>query len=102
MNIYIGGPNICKVGGLPRKECKNLICRSCGIRVLKFDGYEWDEDKINYLFFRSNFGDFERLKKGMLYSPEKSVYSCGCKGVTVKNGLKIESYEDWNCTGCPI
>lgn len=102
MNIYIGTKDNCRVGGLQRNECKNLLCQDCGIRVIKFDGYSWKEDQISYLFFRANFGDFDRLKQGMSNSSNSSVFSCGCKGVTITKGTKLDSSDSWKCTGCPL
>lgn len=89
-----------RVDGFMKTACKNLRCNSCGIVVHKFKGYRWNEDVINYQFFRTNFGDFKRLEPGMIKDSESAVYSCGCKGVSVKEGIKQEQGNPWFCTGC--
>ena len=88
-----------RIEGFLKNACKSLRCNSCGIVVHKFKGYKWNPDIINYLFFRTNFGDFKRLEAGMIKDAESSVYSCGCKGDTVKEPVRQELGNPWFCTG---
>lgn len=102
MTSYLGPTQTFRVNGLNRKECNSLLCADCGIRVSKFEGYEWDEAKTSYLFFRANFGDFQRLKEALISSTEAAAYSCGCKGYSVVEGEPMPEGYRWKCTGCDM
>ena len=87
--------------GFERKDCENMLCRDCGLRIHKIPGYIWDESKISYLFFRTNFGDTSRLAQALIRRAESAAYSCGCKGCSVSGSYApLGSEFQWKCTGC--
>jgi hypothetical protein len=102
MTSYLGPGKNFRVSGFNRTECQSLLCADCGIRVSKFNGYQWIEEKISYLFFRANFGDFDRLRDALDVNPEAAAYSCGCKGYSVDQGEPMPEGYRWKCTGCDL
>ena len=48
------------VDGFKKKACTAMRCRDCGILIFKVKGYKINEKVCNYLFYRTNFGDFNR------------------------------------------
>ena len=102
MTSYLGPTSTFRVNGLSRKECQSLLCADCGIRVCKSEGFRWDDDKTSYLFFRANFGDFQRLKDGLVGDQGSAAYSCGCKGHSSDQGEPMPDGFRWKCTGCDM
>lgn len=77
------------------------MCKSCDIKVYKFENYKWNDKVINYLFFRSNFGNINNLKKGLILDNDCVSFGCGCKGLTVNKPKFLEDFKDfnWFCLG---
>ena len=96
----MGAGDSFRVNGLLRRACPSLICTDCNIRVVKWDGFKWDYNITDYLFFRAGFGDFEKLSKGLVSSPSSVAYSCACKGYYVSLGEPVPNGYNWKCTGC--
>lgn len=102
MASYLGPGKAFRVGGFNRKDCQSMLCADCGIRVSKFEGFQWEDEKTSYLFFRANFGDFDRLRDAMIPDPNSAAYSCGCKGHWVCEGEAMPDGFRWKCTGCDL
>lgn len=54
------------------RACDRLRCTSCDLHVIFFDDYSW-HSRSDYLFFRNNVPDFERLKKNLVRKQGKSI-----------------------------
>jgi hypothetical protein len=102
MNSYLGVGASFKVNGMARRPCANMLCTDCTIRVSRWEGYRWLEERTSYLFFRSNFGDFARLKAALEEDEGCCAYSCGCKGHSADEGMAVPKGTNWKCTGCDI
>ncbi|XP_065827500.1 cilia- and flagella-associated protein 418-like [Oscarella lobularis] len=59
------------------KTCNRLRCLSCDFRVVAFDDYEWDSAS-DYLFFRNNAPDFQKLKANLIRKSGSRAYACQC------------------------
>ena len=54
------------------RSCDKLRCTSCDFFIVMFDNFEWHKD-CDYLFFRNNVPDFQRLKSKL--TPQKGNIS---------------------------
>ena len=57
---------------LNSRSCDKLRCTSCDFDVVAFDNFEWCQD-CDYLFFRNNIPDFQRLKSKLTLKKGKYI-----------------------------
>ena len=86
--------------GFSRKPCFNLICKRCDIYVKHYKDKKWTEN-IDYLFFRSYFGNFEKIKEKLIECKGSLAFHCGCIGVSIKTPRPAdgEGGVNWICYG---
>lgn len=86
--------------GFSRKSCDNLLCKKCDIKIKIRKNEKWKAN-CDYLFFRSNFGNPEKLKIGILKKFGFSSYHCGCIGVSIDKPVFIKKLNNinWICCG---
>jgi len=89
-NVYLGddfgGSSSIGARALP---CLKLRCTACDFNVLRFVGQCWSE-KVDYLFFRNNFPDQEKLSKSLESSSKTTTsYCCQCSWLTVTKATSI-------------
>jgi len=84
---------------LSTKRCNELRCMKCDFKVISFDGKQWDEDVVNYLFFRNNYP--ETVRKGLKDQPEVSSYCCQCSWISVHERVNLKNTPNlnWFCGG---
>jgi len=87
-----------------RKEtvCDNLRCTKCDFRVMRFPDREWT-DAVDYMFFRNNVPDEERLSKQLRPRRGCAAYCCQCCWVSVVDAEVIavgSQLDRWVCGGC--
>ncbi|XP_041649590.1 protein C8orf37 homolog [Cheilinus undulatus] len=77
--VFVGGsssPN--GVGtATSKRSCDQLRCTSCDFRVLMFDDCEWDSS-CDYLFFRNNMPERQKLQVKLKRRRGFRSYSCQC------------------------
>uniref|UniRef100_A0A6P8HUU1 Cilia- and flagella-associated protein 418 n=1 Tax=Actinia tenebrosa TaxID=6105 RepID=A0A6P8HUU1_ACTTE len=99
-NLILGGSQcskgLCTVS--EQRTCDQLRCTSCDFKVVMFDNYEWQRD-CDYLFFRNNVPDFQKLKAKLITRRDVRAYACQCSWRSVKEATDIlnDSTLKWVC-----
>ncbi|XP_060725798.1 cilia- and flagella-associated protein 418 isoform X2 [Tachysurus vachellii] len=77
--VYLGGSSI--AGGVgtsvTQRACDQLRCTSCDFHVVMFDDQEWDSS-CDYLFFRNNMPDCNKLRVKLKRKQGARAYACQC------------------------
>ncbi len=77
------------------------MCTKCDVKVSSFKNKKWS-DTSDYLFFRNNYGNDNKLKEKLLTANNCVSYSCQCSWRTIQDELKnvddIPGVE-WTCGG---
>ncbi|KAK6490808.1 protein C8orf37-like protein isoform X1 [Huso huso] len=98
--IYLGGSSTsCGVGtSISQRTCNQLRCTACDFRVATFDDYEWDQSS-DYLFFRNNMPDSNKLKAKLVRRRGTRAYACQCSWRSIQNlvDLKTDKELKWVC-----
>ena len=81
------------VNGFKRKPCFNLICKKCDVYVKYYKNMAWQSD-VDYLFFRSYFGNFDKLKKKLIDKQGSMAFHCGCYGITISKTALLSEKGD--------
>ena len=111
-NSTISGTNKCQTpylsadgnargsDGFARQPCFNLICRRCDVYVKHYTGKRWTND-VDYMFFRSNFGDSSKLEPKLADYKGSIAFHCGCSGISVQSPRPAngDSGLKWICYG---
>ncbi|KAF4087953.1 hypothetical protein AMELA_G00076930 [Ameiurus melas] len=77
--VYLGGSSTASGVGtsVTQKACDQIRCTSCDFRVLMFDDQEWDSS-CDYLFFRNNMPDCNKLRVKLKRRQGARAYACQC------------------------
>ncbi|XP_068942697.1 cilia- and flagella-associated protein 418 [Petaurus breviceps papuanus] len=98
--VYIGGSSApCGIGtNTSQRTCDQLRCTACDFRVLSFDDYMWDKS-CDYLFFRNNMPEFNKLKAKMTKRKGTRAYACQCswRDVEELTDLQTDQQLRWVC-----
>uniref|UniRef100_A0A7N4NSQ5 Cilia- and flagella-associated protein 418 n=1 Tax=Sarcophilus harrisii TaxID=9305 RepID=A0A7N4NSQ5_SARHA len=98
--VYIGGSSTpCGIGtNTSQRTCDQLRCTACDFRVLNFDDYIWDKS-CDYLFFRNNMPEFNKLKAKMTKRKGTRAYACQCswRNVEELTDLQTDQQLRWVC-----
>ncbi|XP_064410492.1 cilia- and flagella-associated protein 418 isoform X2 [Latimeria chalumnae] len=81
-----------------KKACDQLRCTACDFRVATFDEYEWDKS-CDYLFFRNNMPNFNKLKGKMNRRIGTRAYACQCNWRSIKELTALGTNQElrWVC-----
>eukprot|EP00054_Salpingoeca_dolichothecata_P026488 m.189607 g.189607 ORF g.189607 m.189607 type:complete len:198 (-) comp25669_c1_seq5:1488-2081(-) len=97
--VYLGGtetPKGLNRGG-PPTACNQLRCTSCDFRICIFDDYAWHE-RCDYLFFRNNVPDFDKLKVNLIKKPGCRAYACQCSWRSIESAVPLNQEKlKWVC-----
>eukprot|EP00056_Hartaetosiga_gracilis_P003594 m.65089 g.65089 ORF g.65089 m.65089 type:complete len:320 (-) comp11512_c0_seq1:115-1074(-) len=79
-------------------SCSKMRCTSCDHVVGSFDNVVWDAS-ADYLFFRNNFPDYEKLRPKLKQSRGSRAYACQCSSENVLMGesKKVDRSLKWVC-----
>ncbi|XP_020824457.1 cilia- and flagella-associated protein 418 [Phascolarctos cinereus] len=98
--VYVGGSSApCGIGtNTSQRTCDQLRCTACDFRVLSFDDYKWDKS-CDYLFFRNNMPEFNKLKAKMTKRKGTRAYACQCswRDVEELTDLRTDQQLRWVC-----
>ncbi|XP_071824678.1 cilia- and flagella-associated protein 418-like [Apostichopus japonicus] len=97
--VYVGGSAIV-VGvssAMTERACDQLRCTSCDFKVVFYDNVQWD-NTCDYLFFRNNVPDYQRLCSKLKKKKGSRAYACQCtwRSVTKLMNL-VEEDIKWVC-----
>lgn len=97
--VYLGGEDAGELKG--RALCTRLRCTSCDFDVLRIPGRRWN-DRVNYMFFRNNSPNMDRLKINLVADLASAAYCCQCQWASVTKLLNLGSsgkLRGWCCAG---
>ncbi|XP_052559280.1 cilia- and flagella-associated protein 418 [Tympanuchus pallidicinctus] len=98
--VYLGGsssPN--GVGtNISKRTCDQLRCTACDFRVSLFNDYIWDQS-CDYLFFRNNMPDLNKLRAKMIKKKGSRAYACQCswRSISELTDLQADQQLRWVC-----
>jgi len=79
-----------------KSACDQLLCSQCNFRILFFLNFEWDT-KVEYMFFRNNMPNVEKLSVMLLPREGSVAYCCQCHWISEKQE-KILNLNQMNST----
>lgn len=87
VKVFLGGSKFAKglCTGSEERVCDKLRCTSCDFNVVILNDYEWHKD-CDYLFFRNNIPDFDKLISKLTRKRGCCAYACQC---TWKSVVKL-------------
>ncbi|GCB67348.1 cilia- and flagella-associated protein 418 isoform X1 [Scyliorhinus torazame] len=98
--VYLGGSSAPPGLGTntSQRTCDQLRCTTCDFRVITLDDYEWNKS-CDYLFFRNNMPDLNKLKVKTLSRKGTRAYACQCSWRSIQNlaNLREEQELRWVC-----
>ncbi|XP_030831347.1 protein C8orf37 [Strongylocentrotus purpuratus] len=98
--VFLGGSSTAMGVGstVIHKACDQLRCTSCDFKVVFYDDFEWDQS-CNYLFFRNNVPDFQKLRAKLRKKKDCRAYACQCCWRSLKAQTDLSQDHDlkWVC-----
>eukprot|EP00057_Strongylocentrotus_purpuratus_P006525 XP_011660999.1 PREDICTED: protein C8orf37 [Strongylocentrotus purpuratus] len=98
--VFLGGSSTAMGVGstVIHKACDQLRCTSCDFKVVFYDDFEWDQS-CNYLFFRNNVPDFQKLRAKLRKKKDCRAYACQCCWRSLKAQTDLSEDHDlkWVC-----
>jgi hypothetical protein len=83
--------------------CDNLRCLSCNFKVQFFIGKEWNETAVDYMFFRNNALNEQKLSAQLIQSSDDTAYCCQCTWTKVNGERTLiqgaSGDPQWTCAG---
>ncbi|XP_072184670.1 cilia- and flagella-associated protein 418 [Excalfactoria chinensis] len=98
--VYLGGsssPN--GIGtNISKRTCDQLRCTACDFRVSLFNDYIWDQS-CDYLFFRNNMPELNKLRAKMIKKKGSRAYACQCswRSIDELTDLQADQQLRWVC-----
>lgn len=101
VKVFLGGSKFPKglCCGSEERACDRLRCTSCDFSVVILNDYEWQVD-CDYLFFRNNIPDFEKLKSKLTRKRGCCAYACQCSWRSITRLTELWSSDPqlkWVC-----
>lgn len=101
VKVFLGGSKFAKglCTGSEERVCDKLRCTSCDFSVVILNDYEWQKD-CDYLFFRNNIPDFDKLKSKLTRRRGCCAYACQCSWRSVVQLTEVwsgDSQLKWVC-----
>lgn len=97
--VYIGGSAIVTgvSSAMMERACDQLRCTSCDFKVVFYDNVQWDSS-CDYIFFRNNVPDYQRLCCKLKNKKGSRAYACQCTWRSVTNIVDLASEDiKWVC-----
>ncbi|XP_046842239.1 cilia- and flagella-associated protein 418-like isoform X2 [Xenia sp. Carnegie-2017] len=98
--VYLGGTQLSRglSSATVKRSCDQLRCTACDFQVFSFDDYKW-HSSCDYLFFRNNIPDFEKLKVNLIQKRGSRAYACQCswRSITHIENIENDTGLKWVC-----
>ncbi|XP_059195215.1 cilia- and flagella-associated protein 418 [Centropristis striata] len=98
--VFVGGSAVTNGVGTAtsKRACDQLRCTSCDFRLLMFDDCEWDLS-CDYLFFRNNMPDRQKLRAKLKRRRGFRAYACQCSwfSTSAPTELREQPQLRWVC-----
>lgn len=97
--VYLGGTDV-NFGistSTSKRACCHMHCCRCDFQVVVFEDFAWNET-ADYLFFRNNFPDVNKLRLKLVWKHGWRAYCCQCqwRSVAVLTSAQQEKLS-WTC-----
>ncbi|GMH79747.1 hypothetical protein TL16_g08256 [Triparma laevis f. inornata] len=93
------------LGVMSQTVCPRMRCTQCNFLVCRFTDKEWEKD-VDYIFFRNNSPDEQKLKVKYVDKEGSAAYCCQCNWISATELKKVSqvksgSYKElrWVCAG---
>lgn len=101
VKVLLGGSKFSRglCTGSEQRVCDKLRCTSCDFSVVILDDYEWQPD-CDYLFFRNNIPDFDKLRSKLRKKRGCCAYACQCSWKSIVQLTELWSSDPqlkWVC-----
>ena len=95
-SVPLGGP----ASIFSEKACDRLRCTACDFEVICFANEAWAGD-VDYMFFRNNMPNEQKLRQRMVRKMGARAYACQCSWRTIVGQEKIDVTGSlrWVCGG---
>lgn len=98
--VYLGGTNV-NFGistSASKRACCHMHCCRCDFEVVVFEDFAWNET-ADYLFFRNNFPDVNKLRSKLVWKHGWRAYCCQCQWRSVAALTSAQQEKlSWTCT----
>ncbi|XP_004697523.1 cilia- and flagella-associated protein 418 isoform X1 [Echinops telfairi] len=98
--VYLGGSTApCGIGtNISQRACDRLRCIACDFRIVSYNDYMWDTS-CDYLFFRNNMPEFQKLKTKLVQKKGARAYACQCSWRTIEELTDLQNDHQlrWVC-----
>ncbi|KAH9103279.1 hypothetical protein LEN26_015339 [Aphanomyces euteiches] len=102
VSVYLGGTQMnhgVNSSSVNAQACSNLRCNECDFTVVQFENQKWN-DSVDYMFFRENVPNEQRLRVKMSKDTGTCAYACQCKWANVSTKCTPDSRQlKWCCAG---
>ncbi|XP_045139870.1 cilia- and flagella-associated protein 418 isoform X2 [Echinops telfairi] len=94
----VGMPVKGSIQGLGKRACDRLRCIACDFRIVSYNDYMWDTS-CDYLFFRNNMPEFQKLKTKLVQKKGARAYACQCSWRTIEELTDLQNDHQlrWVC-----
>ena len=103
--VLLGGTHIprgLKNSAFSKIACDSLLCSQCNFKVLFFYDHIWDPS-IDYMFFRNNMPNVDKLSTKLVYNDGSTAYCCQCQWHSEKDEKQLTignlNEPKWICAG---
>ncbi|XP_064393369.1 cilia- and flagella-associated protein 418-like [Halichondria panicea] len=81
-----------------QRSCDKLRCTGCDFNVLHFNDFTW-HSKCDYMFFRNNMPNTDKLSKNLVRKRGSRAYSCQCSWITMETAVEVTTLPQlkWVC-----
>ena len=98
--VYLGG-SADEIGvshGGKKRSCSNVRCTACDFAIVNFVDSSWSSS-VDYLFFRNNMPEKDKLRARLKSSPGTIAYACQCKWRSFSSLVNISEDTElkWVC-----
>jgi len=91
-----------KSSAFSKCACDRLRCLKCNFEAIQFSGQEWSSN-VDYMFFRNNMPNREKLSPQLLQKSTSVAYCCQCSWISTEEEVVLSAgamnRPQWVCAG---
>lgn len=103
--VVLGGSSFArgiKCSAFSKSVCDSLRCIKCNFEAIQFSGKSWSST-VDYMFFRNNMPNKEKLSTQLVHRPGSVAYCCQCSWISVEDEIVLSAglsdKPQWVCAG---
>ena len=78
-----------KASAFSKCACDNLRCIQCNFQVQCYRGARWNEEAVDYMFFRNNVPNDLKLSVNLVAAHESFAYCCQCSWIDTQSEIVL-------------